>query len=88
MRNTSEKNVELGELEKLAETFEGNAPFDIQGQKVYGYVNKKRDYLGSLAQYTRYKTLKSKYKHVKKDIDEKDKENKEAFKAYMKSRNL
>ena len=80
------RDKELNELEKLAEKFGKKfSLIDIQGDFVYGCINDKREYLGSLAQYSRYKKLNSKYKnHTKKSDGQKAKE--DAYKSFLESR--
>lgn len=55
------KNNELNELEKLALKFgKKGVIIDIRGE-IYGIMDNKRSYLGTKADYNRYKELKSKH---------------------------
>ena len=69
---SSVKEKEIRDLERLAAKFEISIGIkDIQGNAVYGYIGNKREYLGSFAEYSRYKTLHHKYKnHFKKSEDQ------------------
>jgi hypothetical protein len=80
------RDKELNELERLAEKFGKKfSLIDIQGDFVYGCINGKREYLGSLAQYSRYKKLNSKYKNnLKKSESQNAKD--EAYKIFLESR--
>jgi hypothetical protein len=74
---------EISDLERLASKFGKNSGIiDIQGDFVYGYINNKREYLGSLAEYSRYKKLKSKYKHHAAKSDSQRCEE-EAYKSFL-----
>jgi hypothetical protein len=84
-KKSATAELEMNELEKLAERFgKCSGMVDIKEGNVYGYVNKKREYLGSYSEYTRYRILKSKYKNkeVKDDVKKKKEE---AYKSFLAS---
>jgi len=61
------KKSESSELEKLTLKFGKKFdPIVIEGNSVYGYINNKREYISTTAEYSRYNKLKHK-KPMKQD---------------------
>ncbi len=80
-----DKNIQ--NLERLTEKFGRKYDLiEIQGQSVYGCTSKERKYLGPLAEYTRYKRLKLRYKRgLEQDGSIEDKDEKRAYKLFLES---
>ena len=77
-------NSEAKELEKLVEKF--GKKFNIitiEEEFVYGYINNKRQYLGTKCEYFIYRLLKS--KELKNKKNQKKNEEEEARKSFAKS---
>jgi hypothetical protein len=76
-------NSEVKELEKLVKKFGKKFNIiDIEGDFVYGYINNKKNYLGTKSEYCKYRILK--HRNLKKKYSEKSEE-KNAREFFIKS---